>query len=203
MSQFDTRRSEVAALATTRALVGCLSGGVVISDAPTPTFVVQEHQASRHHYDLRLEVDGVLKSWAVPKGPSMDPGVKRLAVQVGDHDMAAGSFEGIHEGGGGSVIIWDRGTYRNTKIDANGAEVTMRDALEQGRVEIRLVGTKLAGGYLLVRTKRKGPKPSWLLIKRNDEKAEAGLEPTQSHRASVVSGLTLREFSREERFKQP
>jgi len=122
-------------------------------------FVVQEHQATARHYDLRLEVDGVMRSWAVPKEPSMDPAVKRLALEVGDHSLAHNEFEG--ELDGGWVKIWDRGTYEQ------GGRVPWPEALERGHAVFVLHGEKLRGGFALQRTRR-GDKPQWLLIKRRD-----------------------------------
>jgi DNA ligase D-like protein (predicted 3'-phosphoesterase) len=128
-------------------------------------FVVQEHWATAHHFDLRLEVDGVMRSWAVPKGPSMDPAVKRLAIEVADHSLAYNDFEG--EIDGGRVAIWDRGTYEQ------GGRVPWPEALERGHAVFVLHGEKLEGGFALQRTRR-GGKPQWLLIKRKDEFARPG-----------------------------
>jgi len=125
-------------------------------------FVVQEHQATAHHYDLRLEVDGVMKSWAVPKGPSLDPAAKRLAVQVEDHGMAHNEFEGGL--GDGGVIVWDRGTYEQ------GGRVAWPEALERGHAVFVLHGEQLRGGFALQR--RRGAQ--WLLVKRRDEHARPG-----------------------------
>jgi len=127
-------------------------------------FVVQEHQATAHHYDLRLEVDGVMRSWAVPKEPSMDPAVKRLALQVEDHSISHNDFEG--ELDGGWVKTWDRGTYEQ------GGRVPWPEALERGHAVFVLHGEKLQGGFALQRT-RGGEKPQWLLIKRRDEFAQS------------------------------
>jgi DNA ligase D-like protein (predicted 3'-phosphoesterase) len=123
-------------------------------------FVVQEHQATAHHFDLRLEVEGAMRSWAVPKEPSMDPAVKRLAIEVEDHSLAHNDFEG--EIGGGWVRRWDRGTYEQ------GGRVPWPEALERGHAVFVLHGEKLEGGFALQRT-RGGAKPQWLLIKRRDE----------------------------------
>ncbi len=123
-------------------------------------FVVQEHQATAHHYDLRLEVDGAMRSWAVPKEPSMDPAVKRMAIQVEDHSLSHNDFEG--ELDGGWVKTWDRGTYEQ------GGRVPWPEALERGHAVFVLHGEKLQGGFALQRTGR-GKKPQWLLIKRRDE----------------------------------
>ena len=128
-------------------------------------FVVQEHQATSHHYDLRLEVDGVMRSWAVPKEPSMDPAVKRMAIQVEDHSIEHASFEG--KLGEGTVWIWDKGTYEQ------GGRVPWPEALERGHAVFVLHGEKLRGGFALQRT-RKGAKPQWLLIKRSDDHARRG-----------------------------
>ncbi len=128
-------------------------------------FVVQEHQATAHHYDLRLEVDGAMRSWAVPKGPSMDPAVKRLAIEVADHSLEHNDFEG--ELDGGWVKTWDRGNYEQ------GGRVPWPEALERGHAVFVLHGEKLEGGFALQRTRR-GEKPQWLLIKRKDEFARPG-----------------------------
>jgi len=145
-------------------------------------FVVQEHQATAHHYDVRLEVDGVMRSWAVPKGPSLDPAVKRLAVQVPDHDTGHNSFEGAGHGGG--VIIWDRGTYEQ------GGRVPWPEALDRGHAVFVLHGEKLSGGFALQRTGRGDP-PQWLLIKRRDEHARPGSDVVAERPESVASGRTL------------
>lgn len=128
-------------------------------------FVVQEHHATPHHFDLRLEVEGVMRSWAVPKGPSMDPAVRRMAIQVPDHSMEHNTFEG--ETDGGWVRIWDRGTYEQ------GGRVSWPQALDRGHAVFVLHGERLAGGFALQRT-RGGEKPQWLLIKRRDEEARPG-----------------------------
>jgi DNA ligase D-like protein (predicted 3'-phosphoesterase) len=126
-------------------------------------FVVQEHQATAHNFDLRLEVEGAMKSWAVPKEPSLDPAVKRLAIQVEDHSLAHNEFEGELEGGW--VKIWDRGTYEQ------GGRVPWPEALERGHAVFVLHGEKLKGGFALQRTGG-GEKAQWLLIKRRDEFAK-------------------------------
>ena len=148
-------------------------------------FVVQEHQASSHHYDVRLEVDGVMRSWAVPKGPSLDPAVKRLAVQVPDHDTDHNDFEGPGHGGG--VIVWDRGTYEQ------GGRVPWPEALDRGHAVFVLHGEKLAGGFALQRTGRGDP-PQWLLIKRRDDHARAGSDIAAERPESVLSGRVLRDI---------
>jgi bifunctional non-homologous end joining protein LigD len=148
-------------------------------------FVVQEHQATAHHYDLRLEVDGVMRSWAVPKGPSLDPSVKRFAVEVPDHELAHNGFEG--KTGSGGVLVWDRGRYEQ------GGRVPWPEALERGHAVFVLHGEKLRGGWALQRT-RGGDKPQWLLVKRKDEFAQPGSDVTAERPRSVVSHKTLDEL---------
>ncbi len=145
-------------------------------------FVVQQHAATARHFDLRLEVDGAMRSWAVPKGPSLDPAQKRLAVQVEDHALAHNSFEG--PAGRGGVIVWDRGQYEQ------GGRVAWPEALERGHAVFVLHGEKLRGGFALQRT-RPGEKPQWLLIKRRDEDARPGSDVVAEHPQSVLSGRTL------------
>jgi DNA ligase D-like protein (predicted 3'-phosphoesterase) len=148
-------------------------------------FVVQEHAATAHHFDFRLEVDGVMRSWAIPKGPTLDPAVKRLAVEVADHTTAHNTFEGKLEAGG--VIVWDRGTYEQ------GGRVAWPEALVRGHAVFVLHGQKLRGGFALQRTRR-GAKPQWLLIKRRDEHAQPGSDVVAEHPRSVLSGRTLEEI---------
>jgi DNA ligase D-like protein (predicted 3'-phosphoesterase) len=141
-----------------------------------PRFVVQLHDATTLHFDFRLQSGDVLRSWAVPKGPSLDPGVRRLAVPVDDHSLAAGEFEGVHDGqrrGTGAVIIWDEGT----------ADI-VRD--EPGHVSFILHGRKLSGGFALTQT---GPK-RWILVKVRDEDARPGSDIVAEQPASVRSGRT-------------
>jgi DNA ligase D-like protein (predicted 3'-phosphoesterase) len=143
-------------------------------------FVVQLHDATALHFDLRIQVGGVLRSWAVPKGPSLDPRVRRLAVPVADHDLAAGDFEGVHQGqarGSGAVIIWDEG----------GADIT-RD--EPGHLSFTLHGHKLSGGFGLTRTGEN----RWILVKVRDEHARPGSDIVAEQPASVRSGLTWQEL---------
>ena len=160
-----------------------------------PVFVIQEHAASSHHYDVRLEVDGVLVSWAVPKGPSTDPKQKRLAVPTEDHPMEYADFEGrIGKGeyGGGSVIVWDTGVYRNlTKHE--GEPVGMRAGLDAGHVSVWLEGVKLTGGWSFTRTGK-----NWILVKRRDDEADARRNPTRTQRESVLSGRTIDDVARAE-----
>lgn len=145
-------------------------------------FVVQEHAASTHHFDLRLEVGGVMRSWAVPKGPSLDPAVKRLAVPVPDHQMDYNSFEGPTDGG--AVIVWDRGSYEH------GGRVAWPEALERGHAVFVLHGEKLRGGFALQRT-GSPPKAQWLLVKRRDEHARPGSDVVAECPTSVLSNRTL------------
>jgi DNA ligase D-like protein (predicted 3'-phosphoesterase) len=156
-----------------------------------PRFVIQKHAARSLHYDFRLEVGGVLKSWAVPKGPSLDPREKRLAVQVEDHPLSWGDFEGtIAEGqyGAGAVIVWDAGEYRN--LDE---ERSMEEALGEGHARFWLEGRKLRGGWSLQRMRGR----NWLLIKRRDEHADARRRPTSTQPESVLSGRTIEQVAAE------
>ena len=162
---------------------------------PGLLYVFQKHAASSLHYDLRLEIDGALASWAVPKGPSTDPRAKRLAVEVEDHPLAYGGFEGvIGKGlyGAGAVIVWDTGTYRMVHADETPAE-----ARERGQLSVWLEGEKLRGGYTLRRT-RDGEKPQWLLVKRRDEAADARRNPVSTQPESVLSGRTVEDVAAEE-----
>src|SRR6187399_671706 len=133
------------------------------------TFVIQKHAASHLHYDFRLELDGVLKSWAVPKGPSLDPAIKRLAMHVEDHPIEYGSFEGtIPQGeyGGGTVMLWDTGTWEPVNDPHEG--------IEAGNLKFRLFGERMKGEWVLVHMKGrdKGKRENWLLIKHKDEYAQ-------------------------------
>ena len=148
-------------------------------------FVVQQHAATTRHFDLRLEVDGVMRSWAVPKGPSLDPAARRLAVQVEDHAISHNSFEG--RTGSGGVVVWDCGNYEQ------GGRVAWPEALERGHAVFVLHGQKLRGGFALQRT-RSGPKPQWLLLKRRDDEARPGSDIVSESPASVLSGRTLDEL---------
>ena len=162
------------------------------------SFVIQKHSATRLHYDLRLEFDGVLKSWAVPKGPSLNPEDKRLAMLVEDHPLDYASFEGIipkGEYGAGQVIVWDRGTYWPDEDDESpkdraDAEEQMRRGLEKGKVSVFLRGSKLKGSWALVKIAR--GKNEWLLIKHKDEFAES--RDVTAEDRSVISGLTIEDL---------
>src|SRR5271165_3668055 len=156
-------------------------------------FVVQKHDARRLHYDVRLEVDGAMVSWAVPKGPSYDPAVRRLAVQTEDHPMEYNAFEGrIPEGeyGAGDVLLWDRGTYETVPPGQQ------RAMLDKGHLHVRLFGEKLAGDWHLIRTDRKGGddgaggsgKAQWLFFKAKDRLANPRYDIVVERPESVVSG---------------
>jgi DNA ligase D-like protein (predicted 3'-phosphoesterase) len=168
--------------------------------SPVPIFVIQKHAASALHYDLRLEVDGVLKSWAVPRGPSTDPRQRRLAIPTEDHPLAYAGFEGVipaGEYGAGTVLVWDTGTYRNLRAEKEDDLASMERALAEGRVEVWLEGKKLKGGYALIRT-GKGDEARWLLVKMKDQEADARRSPTTSAPRSVLSGRTLEEIAAKE-----
>lgn len=158
-----------------------------------PGFVIQRHDASSEHYDFRLEIDGTLKSWAVPKGPSTDPGEKRLAIPTEDHPLEYGSFEGvIPEGhyGAGTVMIWDRGSYDNIKKTENDEPVPMGECYENGQIEVFLHGDKIAGGYALVKA-GKQMDGNWLLIKMDDEQADARRNPVSTEPDSAATGRSM------------
>ncbi len=159
------------------------------------SFVIQKHDATSLHYDFRLEVDGVLKSWAVPKGPSTNPADKRLAMLVEDHPLDYGDFEGVipsGQYGAGPVIVWDRGTYSNL-TEKKGVEIPMADALEGGHAAVWLEGEKIRGGYALTRVAR-GKKERWLLVKMRDEAADARRNPVSTQPDSVLSGQSIEDL---------
>jgi len=169
--------------------------------AAEPIFVIQKHDASRLHYDFRLEVEDVLKSWAVPKGPSTDPRDKRLAVPTEDHPLEYGDFEGVipeGEYGAGTVLVWDTGSYRNLRSEKDGDGASMQESLEQGKIEVWLEGKKIEGGYALVRT----GDDRWLLIKKRDDAADARRNPTSTEPESVLTGRTLEEITAEAKGKE-
>jgi bifunctional non-homologous end joining protein LigD len=157
-------------------------------------YVIQKHRATQLHYDFRLEWNGVLLSWAVPKGPSLDPSVKRLAMQVEDHPLEYGNFEGVipeGEYGGGTVMLWDRGTW-------TAEESNVADALKNRSLKFELHGKKLHGSWALVRTRSYGKsgKTAWLLIKHRDEFASKK-DVTNEKPTSVLSGRLLKDIARE------
>jgi bifunctional non-homologous end joining protein LigD len=162
--------------------------------APALHFVIQKHAASHLHFDFRLELDGVMKSWAVPKGPSYDPSVRRLAMEVEDHPIEYNTFEGtIPEGeyGGGTVMLWDRGTY---DAENGGGVEALREGYARGDLKFVLHGERLRGGWVLVRMKRPG-RPQWLLIKHRDEYAAPDSDVTAEHMTSVATGRTMEEIA--------
>jgi len=165
-----------------------MTGRCSVGAVQTSRFVVQLHDATRLHYDLRILIDGVLRSWAVPKGPSLDPAVRRLAVPVEDHELSAGEFEGVHERsaedsgrrrGSGAVIIWDEGPAQ-----------IVRD--EPGHLTVVLDGAKLSGGFALTRTGER----RWILVKMRDHGAQPGSDVTAAQPQSVRSGRTWQELAR-------
>lgn len=173
-------------------------GGRGASDKPI--FVIQKHDASNLHYDFRLELDGVLKSWAVPKGPSTDPSEKRLALPTEDHPLEYADFEGVipeGEYGAGPVMVWDTGTYRNLRAEKEEDGLSMPEAYDEGKIEVWLNGEKIKGGHALVRTGQ-GQDERWLLIKMDDDEADARRNPTSTEPKSVLSGRTLEEIAEEE-----
>jgi len=178
-------------------------GGVPSRD--TPIFVVQKHDARNLHYDLRIEIDGVLKSWAVPKGPSMDPKVKRLAIPTEDHPLDYAHFEGVipkGEYGGGTVMVWDTGTYRNLKGESDETQ-SIAENYEQGHLDVWFDGKKLNGGFTMIRTKRGGAKPQWLLWKKRDDFAVAGGDILIDEPNSALTGRTLEQIAIEEADAEP
>src|SRR6266487_1120619 len=164
-------------------------------------FVIQKHAASHLHFDLRLELDGVMKSWAVPKGPSLDPSVKRLAMQVEDHPIDYNTFEGtIPQGeyGGGTVMLWDRGTYAPDK-PTDDDEAAVREGYSRGDLKITFFGERTRGSYALIRMKfsrdsKSSGKPQWLLIKYRDEFASTD-DIVADNMTSVDSGRTMEEIA--------
>ena len=165
-------------------------------ESDDPVFVIQKHDASQLHYDLRLEIDNTLKSWAVPKGPSTDPSEKRMAIPTEDHPLAYADFEGVipeGEYGAGTVMIWDRGTFENQKEDKS-----LKEWYEKGHLEIWLKGDKIKGGYALFKPGGENMDDNWLLVKMDDEKADARRNPTSTQNKSVKSDRTLNEIGEED-----
>lgn len=161
-------------------------------------FVIQKHAASHLHYDLRLELDGVMKSWAVPKGPSLDPSIKRLAMEVEDHPIEYNTFEGTipkGEYGGGTVMLWDRGTYTYGGTDPDPL-AGLRRGFHKGDFKFVLHGKRLRGSWVLVRTRRDAKnRAQWLLIKHRDEYAIPASDVTAEHQTSVATGRTMEEIA--------
>ena len=163
-------------------------------------FVIQKHAASSLHYDFRLEVGGVLLSWAVPKGLSTDPRDKRLAIQTEEHPLDYVDFEGVipeGEYGAGTVLVWDNGRYRNLRAHKGRNSRSMEHSLEDGLIEVWLEGQKLSGGYALKRIEG-GNKPRWLIIKMDDEHADARRRPGSTEPLSVKSGRDLDDIAAQE-----
>src|SRR6202050_2807860 len=169
-------------------------------------YVIQKHDATRLHYDLRLELDGVMKSWAVTRGPSLDPSVKRLAMQVEDHPIEYNTFEGtIPQGeyGGGTVMLWDRGTYIADPTMAKGEsdEPAVQHGYDRGDLKVVLHGERSRGSWVLARTRfgagrsSSSSKPSWLLIKHRDNFAKPGSDIVADAVTLVESGRTMEEIS--------
>lgn len=160
----------------------------------SPKFVIQEHKASSHHYDFRLQVGDVLKSWALPKGPSTDPREKRLMIETEDHSLDYADFEGvIPEGryGAGNVIVWDTGTYQH-RSEKDGEELDFEQARRSGHISVFLRGEKLTGGYEIIKmTGKKWSGDHWLLKKTDDDQADARRNPTSTEPESVLSGVEI------------
>lgn len=163
-------------------------------------FVIQHHAARSDHFDFRLQVDGVLVSWAVPKGPSTDPRDKRMARRTEDHPLDYDTFEGVipaGQYGGGTVQVWDRGNYRN-RTEHRGEPIEAADAIERGHLSFWLDGHKLHGGWALTRI-RGGDDETWLLVKRAGEGADARRRPTHTQPESVLTGRTMKQIDKDER----
>lgn len=166
-----------------------------------PIFVIQKHDATNLHYDFRLEIDHTLKSWAVPKGPSTDPKIKRMAIPTEDHPISYADFEGTipkDQYGGGTVMIWDKGTIENLKKDKEGNLIDLKKSYEMGTVEVNIKGKKLQGGYAMVKMKSGNMKGNWLLVKMDDQDADARRNPVDTENSSAVSDRTMDEIAKEE-----
>ena len=163
-----------------------------------PVFVIQKHDATNLHYDFRLEINGTLKSWSIPKGPSTDPREKRMAIPTEDHPLSYASFEGTipaNQYGGGTVMIWDRGEIENLKKDENGKTISLSKSYDKGTIEIYMRGKKIYGGYALIKMKSGNMKGNWLLIKMKDEQADARRNPVSTETKSVVSNRTMHQIA--------
>lgn len=175
-------------------------GGSARGEREGPIFVIQKHRASQLHYDFRLEAAGTLKSWAVPKGPSTDPRDKRLAVPTEDHPLEYAEFEGVipeGEYGAGTVLVWDAGIYRSLKTDKDGNELPLEECFSNGHATFWLEGEKIRGGYALTRVGESDDE-RWLLVKMDDDEADARRNPVSTEPASVLSGRTLDQIEADE-----
>lgn len=168
-------------------------------DKDKQIFVIQKHDATNLHYDFRLLADGVLKSWAVPKGPSTDPDEKRLAIATEDHPIEYADFEGVipeDQYGGGTVMVWDAGSYETERKDENGNLIPLGEQLKKGHATFILKGKKLRGGYTLIRIK-KGKQEQWLLKKVDDDEADARRNPTSTENKSVLTNRTMEQIRKD------
>lgn len=165
----------------------------IATKSTAPIFVMQEHHASHVHWDLRLEIDGVMPSWALPKGPSTDPKIKRLAVRTEDHPISYANFEGIipeGEYGAGTVMVWDIGTYENIHTK-DGILIPMEQSLKEGRIEVVLHGQKLRGAYIMIRLK---DGDNWLFFKKTDE--YASVQNILAENKSALTQRTIEQITR-------
>jgi len=170
-----------------------------ISMTDRPRFVIQKHDATTLHYDLRLEVGGVLKSWVLPKGPSVNPKTKRLAMPTEDHPLDYATFEGVipeGEYGAGIVMVWDTGRYENIRAEKDGAD--METSIAKGKIEVRFDGSKMRGGWAFIRTGA-GDTARWLVIKMDDQYADRLTEPVDTAPNSALSGRSMNEIAEEGR----
>jgi len=170
--------------------------GKAAGDQNRPLFVIQKHDASTLHYDFRLSIGGVLKSWAVPKGPSTAAGEKRLAIRTEDHPLDYADFEGVipqDQYGGGVVMVWDRGTF--SPLEDDGDKDAMARQLKDGKLTFYLKGEKLQGGYSLVRMNTEDNNENWLLIKMDDDKADARRNPVSTEPDSALTGRSLKDIA--------
>jgi DNA ligase D-like protein (predicted 3'-phosphoesterase) len=172
-------------------------GGGTKGGREGPIFVIQKHEASNLHFDFRLEIDGILKSWVVPRGFSTDPSEKRLALPTEDHPLAYSEFEGVipeGEYGSGTVLVWDAGVYRTLKTEDDGAPVPLPDQIRDGHLTVWLQGEKVSGGYALTRTSRSNDEERWILVKMEDDEADARRNPVSTEPDSVLTGRSLDEI---------
>lgn len=158
-----------------------------VSELKRPIYIIQKHDATRLHYDFRLEIGGALKSWAVPKGPSTDPDVKRLAIETEDHPLGYANFEGVipeGEYGAGEIIIWDQGNFENIKDD------DLKTQYDDGQIEVRLKGEKIYGNYVLIKTNGK----NWILKKMKGDDTDSRRNPISTQPESVKTGATIEDI---------